>query len=760
MDGLTTVILAAGEGKRMRSRTPKVLHPLCGRPLIAYALRLARALSDRVVLVVGPNADGVRVVAGAGVTIVEQRERLGTGHAVLQARDACPTSGALLVLAGDMPLLLLETLERLVAHQRATSAAATVLTAIVDRPHGYGRVLRQGGRVNGIVEERDATADQKAISEINTSVYCFDARRLWPALGEIKPDNDQGELYLTDVIGLLARAGARVEAVSVGDPAEALGINDRRQLAQLAAIQRRRILERLMTEGVTIIDPAATYVDVDVEVGEDTVLHPGTSLQGHVRIGERCTVLPGSRIRDSTLEDEVTVLDGAVIIDSHIGPGDTVEAHAHIEGRRPGDPTRVVVAPGVDASVRALLDAGARIPRPDAVVIGSEVRLEQIVARGLVLHPGTKIAGSRTIILEGAELGYEEPVMLENAVLGRRVRVQGGFVKDSVLLDGCEVRQGFHGREGCLLEEDSYFAHNVGLKMTIVFPFVVLGSLINFCDCLLAGGTSRKHHSEVGSGFIHFNFSPRGDKATPSMFGDVPHGVMLDQAPIFLGGLAGVVGPSRIGFGSVLAAGSVYRADYDEDLLVLGERRRDGSTAFRPRSLGAIGAKVSKNVLYLGELTALWAWYRHVRPRLAGPEPLAQAVIASGLTMVEANIDERLKQLDRFRDLVRECLPEATGAGAQAPVAGEWRRFVEGWDAVRPSLKGFRTIEGRAELRAQFCERLQAAEAGAYTTTIQALAPDDRRVGSAWLRSVVGEVVNRCRGALPFITVETRSLSG
>ena len=127
-------------------------------------------------------------------------------------------------------------------------------------------------------------------------------------------------------------------------------------------------------------------------------------------------------------------------------------------------------------------------------------------------------------VLEGVELGYEEPVTLENAVLGRRVKVQGGFVKDSVLLDGCEVRQGFHAREGCLLEEDSYFAHTVGLKMTIVFPFVVLGSLINFCDCLLAGGTSRKHHSEVGSGFIHFNFSPRGDKATPSAFGPLQRG--------------------------------------------------------------------------------------------------------------------------------------------------------------------------------------------------------------------------------------------
>jgi bifunctional UDP-N-acetylglucosamine pyrophosphorylase / glucosamine-1-phosphate N-acetyltransferase len=747
MNGLTVVILAAGEGKRMRSRTPKVLHPLCGRPLIAYALRLARTLADRVVLVVGPKAEGVRAAAGADVTIVEQRERLGTGHAVLQARAACPASGPLLVLAGDMPLLLLETLERLVEHQRATGAAATVLTAVVDRPHGYGRVLRVSGRVSRIVEERDATDDQKKVNEINTSVYCFDARRLWPALGEVKPDNDQGELYLTDVIGLLARAGARVEAVPVSEPAEALGINDRRQLAELAAIQRRRILDRLMTEGVTVIDPAATYVDVDVEVGEDTVLYPGTFLEGSVRIGERCTILPGSRIRDSTLEDEVTVLDGAVVVGSHLAGGETVEPHARLDGQRRG--ARVDLVPAVDARVRALLEGGARIPRPHAVVIGPEVRLDQIAARGLVMHPGTKISGERTIILEGAELGYEEPVTLENAVLGRRVKVQGGFVKDSVLLDGCEVRQGFHGREGCLLEEDSYVAHNVGLKMTIAFPFVVLGSLINFCDCLLAGGTSRKHHSEIGSGFIHFNFSPRGDKATPSIFGDVPRGVMLDQSPIFLGGLAGVVGPSRIGFGSVLAAGNVYRADYDEDLLVLGERRRDGSTAFRPKSLGAIRAKVSKNVLYIGELAALWGWYRHARPRLAGPDLLAQAVVAAGLAVVEANIDERLKQLDRFRDLVEECLPDA--AGGQGQLAGEWRQFAAGWASVRPIIEEFRTIEGRTDLRDAVCERLAAAPPS-YTAAIQKLDEATRRRGTEWLTSIRSELMDRCRAALPLIT--------
>src|SRR5499425_3336407 len=213
MDGVTAIILAAGDGKRMRSRRPKVLHPLCGRALIGYALRAARTAADRLVI----------AAAGPDVVAVEQRERLGTGHAVLQARAASAEASTVLVLPGDMPLLSAETVERLVAHHASSGAAATLATAVVADPHGYGRVLRQRGRPTRIVEERDATDDQKRIAEINTSVYCFDARRLWAALSDVRPDNDQGEYYLTDVVEILTRAGGRVEAVTVQDPAEALG---------------------------------------------------------------------------------------------------------------------------------------------------------------------------------------------------------------------------------------------------------------------------------------------------------------------------------------------------------------------------------------------------------------------------------------------------------------------------------------------------------------------------------------------------------
>ena len=343
MDGVTAIILAAGEGKRMRSRRPKVLHPLCGRPLIAYALRAARTVADRLVMVVGPEPDEILPVAGvdaAGVAVV-QYERLGTGHAAHQAQKACGGGATILVMPSDMPLLTAKTLERLVGHHAATGAAVTVVTAHVAEPHGYGRVLRQRGRVTRIVEERDATDRQKRINEINTSVYCFDACRLWPALAQVKPDNDQGEYYLTDVIGILARGGGRIEAITVHDPAEALGVNDRRQLAAVAAIQRRRILDRLMESGVTIIDPATTYIEDGVTIGADTIVYPQVFIEGTSVIGSECVVQSGCHVRSSQLGDRVMlkpycVLTEAVVEDEaqlgpfcHLRPMAVIGAGAH-----------------------------------------------------------------------------------------------------------------------------------------------------------------------------------------------------------------------------------------------------------------------------------------------------------------------------------------------------------------------------------------------------------------------------------------------
>ena len=452
MDGLTIVILAAGEGKRMRSRQPKVLHRLCGRPLIGYALRTARVLADRIVLVVGPDADGVRAAAGEGVRVVEQRERLGTGHAVLQAREACG-AGTILVLPGDSPLLSSETLTALVAQHRAAGAAATVLTAVVDRPQGYGRILRQGGRVTRIVEERDATDDQKKITEINTSVYGFDARRLWKALGELRPDNDQGEYYLTDVIGLLARAGGRIEALAAPDPAEALGINDRKQLAAVAAIQRRRILDGLMEVGVTVLDPASTYVEDTVTIGPDTTLYPNVVLEGATTIGSECVIASGCQVSASRFGDRVTlkpycVVSEAVVEDDatlgpfchlrpgcHIGPkakiGNFVEAKKTRIGR--GSKANHLAYLG-DATVGEDVNIGAgtitcnydgRAKHETRIGDGAFVGTNATLVAPLVIGEGAYVGGGSTITKDvppGALAVGRAPQVVKEGWAARRAR--------------------------------------------------------------------------------------------------------------------------------------------------------------------------------------------------------------------------------------------------------------------------------------------------------------------------------------------------
>jgi bifunctional UDP-N-acetylglucosamine pyrophosphorylase/glucosamine-1-phosphate N-acetyltransferase len=317
----------------MRSGRPKVLHLLGGRPLVYYPVVLVREAGVAgTVVVVPPDAAAVRAgLAELDPSFVEQPEPRGTGHALLQARPALPaTCTEVLLLYADVPLLTGETLAALLARHRARGAAATVLTFMPASPGGYGRVLRgRDGRVRAIVEERDATPAQRRGRECNSGIYCFDPRRLWPALDAVArraPGNAQGELYLTDVIGELARRGRRVEAVRVADAREVAGVNDRRQLAMLEGLLRARTLERLMGAGVAVVDPAATYVDTTVEVGRDTVLHPGVRLAGRTAVGEACVIGTGCQVTDTTIGDRVTlrpycVLDGArVEADATLGP--------------------------------------------------------------------------------------------------------------------------------------------------------------------------------------------------------------------------------------------------------------------------------------------------------------------------------------------------------------------------------------------------------------------------------------------------------
>lgn len=314
---LTAVIMAAGKSTRMKSRLPKPLHPLCGKPLLAYILDACSAAgASRLVVVVGHEAERVKEAFRDRCEFVLQEEQMGTGHAVMVTHPLLEGyEGDLLVLPGDTPLIDSDTLRRLAEHHRATGAAATLLSAVLPHAAGmYGRVLRdETGKVLGVVEAKDATPEQLAVREINTSIYCFNAPALFNALKQVRPDNAQGEYYLTDVIALLTREGRKVEAVTADDWQVTLGVNTRVELADVASRLRWRIMERLMLSGVTIVDPANTYIDADVQIGQDTTVYPNTYLLGQTVIGEECQIGPMARIEDSRIGNRVTVLASQVV---------------------------------------------------------------------------------------------------------------------------------------------------------------------------------------------------------------------------------------------------------------------------------------------------------------------------------------------------------------------------------------------------------------------------------------------------------------
>ncbi|HOV79147.1 MAG TPA: bifunctional UDP-N-acetylglucosamine diphosphorylase/glucosamine-1-phosphate N-acetyltransferase GlmU [Bacillota bacterium] len=318
---LAAVVLAAGKGTRMKSRLPKVLHKLCGKPMLSYVVEAASAAGvQKIVVVVGHGADLVaREVEGAALVAV-QSEQLGTGHALMQAGPHFGGfSGQILVLCGDIPLISPATLAGLVESHRASGAAATVMTAEVENPEGYGRVVRDGhGRVRKIVEQKDASPEERQIREINTGIYCFEAAGLFDALARLGPANAQGEYYLTDIIEMYAENGRKVGAFAADNPAEVAGVNDRVQLAAVERYMRLRILEDLMMSGVTVIDPASTFVDRAAAVGRDTVIYPFTFIEGKTVIGEDCVIGPGSRLVDSTVGKSVTVIN-SIVLESTIG---------------------------------------------------------------------------------------------------------------------------------------------------------------------------------------------------------------------------------------------------------------------------------------------------------------------------------------------------------------------------------------------------------------------------------------------------------
>jgi bifunctional UDP-N-acetylglucosamine pyrophosphorylase / glucosamine-1-phosphate N-acetyltransferase len=425
--GRSAIVLAAGLGTRMKSKRHKVLHEVCGKPMILHILdELEKLRLDQVIVVVGQQREAVAAAVAGRAEIAVQEQQLGTGHAVQAAlpylnRDNETT----VVLYGDAPLITAETLDRLLSRRDSSGASAVVLTANVRNPHGLGRVLLGPGQtVERIVEEKDATPEERAITLINTGIYAFDTRDLAESLNALTPDNAQGEYYLTDTLSILRERGKSVLAVQADDEDEIASVNDRAQLANVERILRARICNRWAREGVTIIDPEHTYIGLDVKIGRDTVLLPGTILEGQTVIGEDCVIGPYSRLVNARIRDRVSV-EQSVILDSEVKSDTSVGPFAYI---RPGS------------------------------VVGEHVKIGDFVEiKNSTIGDGTKVS----------HLAY-----VGDAEVGMRVNVGCGVI--TVNYDG-------EKKHKTVIESDSFVGSNVNLIAPVRIgagAYVTAGSTI------------------------------------------------------------------------------------------------------------------------------------------------------------------------------------------------------------------------------------------------------------------------------------------
>ena len=335
LEGIATIILAAGKGTRMKSELVKVLHPILGLPMLSYPIELSLSgiKAEKTIVVVGHQADRIQEMFNDfKIDFALQKEQLGTGHAVLQAIPFLQSfSGTVLILCGDVPLVKVETLRSFIDTYKENKSTLSVLTAVVEEPFGYGRILRNSeGWLEKIVEEKDASEKERMIREINTGIFCVKAPFLMGGLREIGKENAQGEYYLTDLVEIAKKKGLRCSAHIVADPVEVMGINTRVDLAMANEKLRQEKLKDLMLSGVTIVDPKTTYVDRAVEVGKDTLLYPNCHLQGRTKIGERCIIEPNSKVSDSIIGNDVTIRSNSVITESKIEEGASIGPFAHL----------------------------------------------------------------------------------------------------------------------------------------------------------------------------------------------------------------------------------------------------------------------------------------------------------------------------------------------------------------------------------------------------------------------------------------------
>ena len=410
--------------------------------------------------------------------------------------------------------------------------------------------------------------------------------------------------------------------------------------------------------------------------------------------------------------------------------------------------------------IKQLILRGVTIPNPMTLDIGEEVDIERISRNRVTIYPGCRIYGANTVVASGAQLGYEGPVTIDNCQIGPKVELKGGYFKEAVFLEGANMGLAAHVREGCILEEQAGGAHCVGLKQTILFPFVTLGSLINFCDCLMAGGTSRKNHSEVGSSYIHFNFTPSGDKTTPSLIGDVPRGVMLNQPAIFLGGQGGMVGPLRLGYGNVVAAGTILRQDFkEENKLIVGKPHRGTVIDFNPYAYPSLSHVVENNFFYLANLMALEQWYVFVRHPFFGAQELGEFIYSGLLEKLALAKKERIKRLKDMADKIAVSLKKA---GSEGQSRGGRQEFHENIERACEVFSGKTGADAAAEHRDPFLTLFfnhKKVNDGKYVEVVKSLPPAVSKAGTLWLDKIIFDLCQRVAPLFPSLDLFKKTIS-
>lgn len=402
-------------------------------------------------------------------------------------------------------------------------------------------------------------------------------------------------------------------------------------------------------------------------------------------------------------------------------------------------------------TIKRLIKKGVNIPNPGTVDIGGDVNVDRISGKDVTIYPGCRIYGGKTVISPGCRIGYEVPATIEDCQLGPHVELKGGFFSKSVFLGKSSMGSGAHVREGCILEEEASGAHSVGLKQTILFPFVTLGSLINFCDCLMAGGTSRGNHSEVGSSYIHFNFTPDADKTTPSLIGDVARGVMLNNPPIFLGGQGGIVGPVRLGYGNVVAAGSILRKDYSQDnQLIFDLPQTRGTRDFIPASYPDLRRVLENNILYIANIKALTQWYVNVRKPFFEVEEFGSLIYSGAMDILTGAQTERLNRLKTMAQKAAAVTPK----NIKSKTASERKALHENMshmeDIFNNKINDAKAEKAAGAFLGDF-EQSCGNDRRQYIETIQKLPPKISAKGTKWLQSIVNYYCQRVSSVIPSV---------